>query len=242
MAHLVRIIKAWLRKNPLTTDPSDYTATIEASGSVTIDDIIEELKEDGMELHPETVKDVVTRFNKKCIDLILRGYFVSNGLVHMHASIKGVFHNNVWNPNVNSIYVTISQGKDLRDAITETTVEILGEHPDPSAIFTLTDLSTGATDGTITQKFNAEIKGTHIKVTGDDPDCGVYFFNEGSQTDYKLSTEFIVMNDPSRVLILVPEDLHPDTYQLRIVTQFTGSNKKLKHTRTVVYPLPVTVL
>ncbi|MDR1459172.1 MAG: hypothetical protein LBI60_03055, partial [Bacteroidales bacterium] len=59
MAHLIRVIKAWLRKNHLTADPSDYVATVESSGSVTIDDIIEELKKDGMELNPATVKDVI---------------------------------------------------------------------------------------------------------------------------------------------------------------------------------------
>jgi hypothetical protein len=241
MATIVREIKAWLKENRLTSDPSDYTATVDSAGSVTMDDIIEELKQDGMELNPATVKDVITRYNNKCIDLVLLGYSVNTGLVHMRACIRGVFHNNVWDAKIHSIYVTISQSKMLRDAIAQVIVKILGVHPEPIAIYTLTDLFTGSTDGTVTRRFNAEIKGTYIEITGDDPECGIYLFNEGRQTDYKLPNEYIVLNEPSRILILIPEDLEPETYQLRIVTQYMKSNKKLKQPRSVVYSLPVIV-
>jgi hypothetical protein len=110
------------------------------------------------------------------------------------------------------------------------------------AIFSLTDLMTGKNDGTVTRKFNAEIKGSYIKIAGLDPACGVYFRNEDWQIDYKLPNEYIVVNDPSRILILIPEELEPNEYELRIVTQFSKGRHKLKNTRSVIYPLPVTVL
>jgi hypothetical protein len=195
-----------------------------------------------MELNPATVKDVVTRFNKKCIDLLLQGRNVSNGLVHMRLSIKGVTYDRTWDKERNPIHVVISQSKELREAIADTEVEIMGEHPDPMAIYTVTDLSTAKIDGTITRRFNAEIKGTYIKVVGDDPACGIYFHNEDRQIDYKLPEVNIVVNDPSKILILVPEELAPDMYELRIVTQFTGAKKTLKATRSVTYHIPVMVL
>jgi hypothetical protein len=239
---MLRKIKAWLRKNHLTPDQSDNYIVPESFGSVTTDDIIEELKNDGMELNPATVKDVITRFNKKCIDLLLRGHHVSNGLVHMRLSIKGLAYDRTWDKERNPIHVTISQSKDLREAIADTVVEIMGEHPDPMAIYTVTDLSTAKIDGTITRRFNAEIKGTYIKVVGNDPDCGIYFHNEERQIDYKLQDVNIVMNDPSKILILVPEDLDADMYELRIVTQFTGAKKMLKAPRSVTYHIPVMVI
>jgi hypothetical protein len=207
-----------------------------------VTDIIEELKREGMELNPATVLDVITRFNNMCINMVMQGQHVNNGLVHMHPSIKGLFFDKIWNPKTNSVYISISQGKELREAIAETKVEILGEHPDPTTIFTLTDLSTGTSDGTVTRKFNAEVKGTYIKVTGDDPTCGVYFSNEDWQIDYKLPNEYIVLNEPSRILILIPEGLEPNTYEMRIVTQYASSGKHLKKPRSVEYQLPVTVL
>jgi hypothetical protein len=209
---------------------------------MTVDDIIEELVEDGMELNPATVKDVITRFNKKSMDSLLRGYRVSNGLVHMHITVGGVFYNKIWNADQNSVYVAISQSKELRQTVANADVEILGEHPNPMAIFTLTDLSTKLTDGSITRRFNVEIKGTYIKVAGDDPACGIYFRNEDRQIEYKLPDEYLVLNEPSRLLILVPENLEPDSYELRVVTQYTNSKQQLKTTRSATYKLPITVI
>jgi hypothetical protein len=236
-----RVIKAWLRKSHLRGKSTGYFATIESAGSVGLDEIIEELQKDGLELNPATVKDVATRLNQKCTDLLLQGLHVNNGLVHMHPSIKGIFQNRIWSSK-NSVHISISQGKELREAVAETKVEILGEHPDPTAIFTLTDLSTGMTDGTLTRKFNAEVKGTYIRIAGTDPDCGIYFRNDDWQIDYKLPNEYIVLNDPSRVLILIPEELEPNTYEMRIVTQYSRAKQLLKNSRSVIYQLPVTIL
>jgi hypothetical protein len=237
-----RIIKAWLKKNHLSPDPADYYITLESFGSSTVDDIVEELKNDGMELNPATVKDVITRFNNKCIDLLLQGRNVSNGLVHMRLSIKGITYDKTWDRKRNPIHLVISQSKDLREAIADTIVEIMGEHPEPTAIYTVTDLSTGKVDGTITRRFNAEIKGTYIRVVGDDPACGIYFYNEERQEEYKLENVNIVLNDPSKILILVPEELEPRTYELRIVTQFTHGGILLKNPRTIAFSIPVTVI
>jgi hypothetical protein len=237
-----RKVKAWFRKNHLTEDPSDAIVVIESLGSMVPDEIIEELKKDGMELKPETVKDVITRYNNKCIDLVLQGHNVNTGLVYLHISPKGVVYNKKWDPERNSIHVTVSPSKELRETVAEVEIEIMGEHPDPMAIYSVTDLSTGKTDGTVTCKFNAEIKGSHIKIAGDNPDNGIYFRNEERQIDYKLQDVNIVVNDPSKVLILIPEDLEPGTYEMRIVTQFTGNKKTLKNARSITYFLPITVI
>jgi hypothetical protein len=125
-----------------------------------------------MELKPETALDVITRFNRKCIDLALSGYNVSTGLVHMKAAVKGVAYDKTWNPERNRLHIAISQGLELRTAVAETTVEIMGMHPDPIALYGITDLSTGKTDGSVTPGFNAEVKGTYIRITGKDESCG----------------------------------------------------------------------
>jgi hypothetical protein len=205
------------------------------------DDIIAELKKDGMELKPETVKDVVTRYHNKSLDLLLQGYHVNDGLVYMHASVKGALYDKTWNPEKNHIHVAIAQGAEMRKAIAETSVEIIGEHPEPIAIYSITDLMTKKTDSTITQGFNAEIKGTYIKVTGDKPECGIHFRSIASQTDYAVNPEYISVNEPSRIIIIVPPSIPKDIYELRITTQFTGANKMLKEPRTVIFSTHVTV-
>jgi hypothetical protein len=239
MAHK---LKAWLVKNNLTPDPTDFAGMVESFGSIGAEGLIDELVNEGMELKRETVLDVVTRYNRKCVDMALRGYNVNTGLVHLHATIKGVFHNKTWNPEANSLYVSVSQGAELRKAVAETSVEIMGEHADPIALFGITDMNTGKTDGTVTRGYNAEIKGTYIKVVGDDSTVGVYLRNTETGTDVKLPATNIVLNEPSRLLLLIPEPLATGDYELRVVTQFTGANKTLNHPRIATLAVNVQVV
>jgi hypothetical protein len=173
--------------------------------------------------------------------LVLSGYNVNTGIVYMHAAVKGVFYDKTWNPDRNHLHVAISQGTDLRAAVAETSVEIMGEHPDPIALFSITDLSTGKTDGSITRGFNAELKGTYIKIAGADESCGIYLRNVDTADDIKLEPQYIAVNDPSRILFIAPATLDAGTYELRVVTQFTGSNKTLKQPRSVTLGYHVTV-
>ncbi|MDR1097245.1 MAG: DUF4469 domain-containing protein, partial [Tannerella sp.] len=217
-----RKMKAWLKKNPLTPNENDFTILIESFGSVNLEEIIEALRADGMELKPETVLDVVTRFNKKCIDLALNGHTVSTGLVYMKAAVKGAAYDKTWNPERNRLHIAISQGLELRKAVAETTVEIMGEHPDPIALYGITDLSTGKTDGSVTPGLNAELKGTYIRITGKEESCGLFMRNIDTSSDpIRIEPQYIAINDPSRILFVIPAYLTAGTYELHIVTQFT---------------------
>ncbi|GHT23758.1 hypothetical protein FACS189430_07540 [Bacteroidia bacterium] len=236
------ILKAWLVKNNLTPDPSDFAGLVESFGSIAVEGLIDELVKEGMELKRETVMDVVTRYNRKCVDMALRGYNVNTGLVHLHATIKGVFHNKTWNPDENSLHISISQGAELRKAAAATTVEIIGEHADLIALFGITDVSTGATDGTLTRGFNAEVKGTYIKIAGDDESCGVYLRNHETGEDFQFPVANIALNEPSRLLLLIPPTMDEGTYELRVTTQYMSNNKFLKTPRSAVFSAPLTLV
>ena len=236
-----RKLKAWLQRNPLTADESDFTAVVESFGSIAPSGVIKELVAEGMELKPETVLDVVTRYNRKCIEMVLRGYSVNAGIVLMRPIVKGAFYDKTWNPDRNRLYVSITQGADLRAAVAETTVDIMGEHPDPMALFNITDLSTGSTVGTITRGFNAELKGTYIKVAGDNPACGIYFRNMDTTVETKLDPQYISINDPSRILIIVPATLAEGVYELRITTQFSN-HALLNQPRSISLPYMVEIV
>jgi hypothetical protein len=236
-----RKLKGWLKPNPLTDDETDFQVVIESFGSIAPKGIIEELVTEGMELKPETVLDVVTRYNRKCIEFVTRGYSVNTGIVSMRPVVKGVFYDKKWNPEEHKLYVAVNQGAELRAAMEATTVEIMGEHPDPIALFGITDLSTGKTDGTLTRGFNAELKGTYIKVTGDDNDCGIYLRNTETAAVTKLEERFIAVNDPSKVMIIVPQTLDAGSYELHLFTQYTVGSKLLNSPRSTNLPFNVEI-
>ncbi len=238
---MAKNLNAWLRRNLLTADPNDFMAVPVTTGSIGISEIVDELVREGLELKRETVIDVVTRFNRKTAEMVTGGYNVSNGLVHIRPVIRGAFYNKTWNPEVNSLVASISPGADLRNAIAGTEVMILGEQPDMIEILSLTDSVTGNTDGTLTKGRNAEIKGSYLKIAGDNPSCGITFTNIATKDVVKLEIADIVLNEPSRLLILVPATLTPGEYELSITTQFTGGNKFLKDPRSASFGLPVII-
>lgn len=234
-------LNAWLRLNHLTEDKSDYMAVPVTNGSLTIADIVNDLQREGMEIKAETAIDIITRFNRKAAERVLGGYNVNTGLVYMRPVIKGVFYDRTWNPKTNSVYVAMNQGMELRKAVAETTVEILGEQSEPIAIYSLTDNTTGATDGSLTKGRNAEIKGSYLKVVGEAPAVGITFRNIDTAEITKLDATDIVLNEPSRLLILVPATLAAGEYELTVTTQFTVSGKQLKQPRSVTFSEPVVI-
>jgi hypothetical protein len=233
-------LKAWLRKNFFDAGKKGFFVEIESLGSIDPDGIIEALKTDGMELKPETVRDVVTRYNRKCLDLSLRGYNVNTGLVYMKVRARGVTESNAWDPQRNRLHMSISQGTDIEAALAESSVEIMGEHPDPAALYGVTDLTTDKTDGSVTPGFNVELKGTYIKIVGRDEACGLYLRNTDTAEEIKLEPKYITVNGPSRIMFIFPATLSAGIYELRIETQYT-SNKTLKHPRTITLGQHLTV-
>ncbi|MBT0550325.1 DNA-binding domain-containing protein [Riemerella anatipestifer] len=236
-------LKAWLRPNLLTKDdPNDFVAVPLLGGSLGITEIIEALKKEGMEIQTETAVDIITRFNRKASELVLNGYSVNTGLVYMRPAIKGVFYDKTWDKEKHSVYVNVNQGTDLRKAANDTKVEILGEQSSPMSVFSITDKATGKADGTLTKGKNAEIKGTYIKIDGNDPKNGIVFKNLDNQNEVKLSAEHIVLNEPSRLLILVPTDLEAGNYELSITTQSSKGTTLLKEPRTETLSTPITIV
>ncbi len=235
------ILKARLKKNQLTSDPNDYMASVASSGSVGVDKLIDEIISDGIELKRSTILNIITHFNNKASQKVLSGFNVNTGLVYMRPVIKGVFYNRTWDPEVNSVYISIRQGADLRKEVANTTVEILGEQSDPLEIYSVVNQTTGKTNGTLTKGRNAEIKGSYLKIIGENEACGVTFTNTSTQETTKLDMTDIVLNEPSRLLIFVPATLAAGEYELTVTTQFTGGNNVLKEPRSETYGIPVVI-
>jgi hypothetical protein len=234
-------LNAWIRKNHLTEDPNDYMAVVIKSGSVGVTEIVDELVKEGMELKRETVIDILSRFNRKTAEMVVSGYNVNTGLVYMRPIVTGAFYNKVWNPETNPVYVAINQGVDLRDAIAETTVVILGEQSDPIEILSLTDSTTGKTDGSLTKGRNAELKGSYLKIDGDHPDCGISFRNVANNEITKLAAGDIVLNEPSRLLIMVPATLAAGEYEITVATQYARGKAILNAPRSITFDTPVII-
>ena len=107
-------------------------------------------------------------------------------------------------------------------------------------LYTVTDFSTGKTDGTLTRGFNAELRGTYIKIVGDAAACGLYFVNVETSEAIKLDNRYISVNEPSRLMIIVPATMSAGTYELRVTTQFS-KGATIKKPRSTSLPYAVEI-
>jgi hypothetical protein len=236
------ILKTLLRKNELTPDPNDMIAVVSSMGKIDKSGLIDAVMDEGIELKRETVEDIVTRYNRIAAGFAARGWNVNTGLVYLRAVITGAIWGKKYDPEKNGLYVSATQGPEIRKELVNTEVEILGEKADLINIFQVVNMQTKAADGTLTRNRNAQVEGAYIKVTGDNPAVGVYLENVDSGAEYKFAEEYIVLNNPSKLLLLIPSDLDNGVYRLKVTTQFSSAKQLLVTPRQTVFEQELTVI
>lgn len=227
-------LKGWLVDNAVTADDKeDKILMLESAGSLTMADIIEEMKKEDTGLRTETLEHSLKLFNRVVTDLLLNGFAVNTGLFHAVPQFRGVIENGAWNPEKNSIYVSFTQDKELREAIAETSVNILGDKASGMYISGVKDAATQATDGSMTPGRNFIVTGRLLKVAGGEEGVGITLTPEGDASPVVIEPDMLAVNNPSQLVFLIPAELPSGIYTLTITTQYTGGDKFLKAPRSV---------
>lgn len=225
-------LKGWLVDNAVTVDnKEDKILMLESAGSLTLEDILSAMKKEDTGLREETIEHAVKLYHRVLSDLILSGYSVNTGLFRAVPQFRGVVDGGQWDQKKNSIYVSFTQDKDLREAIAQTSVNILGEKRDAMYIIGGEDAATRATDGMATAGRNYTLNGRLIKVAGDNEAVGITLTNAAGKVT-KLPDDMLVVNNPSQLIILLPSDLTDGDYTLTVTTQYSGTNTLLKNPRS----------
>lgn len=230
---MLNTLKGWLTDNSVTTDnKDDKILLLESSGKVGLEQIYKEMKEEDTGLRMETIVHVVTLFLRVVMRLILNGYSVNTGIFRAVAQFVGVVEKGQWNPATNSVYVSFTQEKLLREEIAKTKVEILGTKANVMYILEVEDRKTGLKDGTATPGRNFFVRGSHLKVVGSNPAVGVTLTDSTGNVT-KLVDDELSINKPSELTLLLPAGLKDDTYTLTVCTQYSQSAQLLKEPRSV---------
>ena len=235
-------LRAWLKANRLTADPSDYTAVPDLNGTYNVRSIVDALQMEGMEIQAETAVDIITRFNRKAAEFVTGGYSVNTGLVVMQPRIRGKFtESETYTPGKHRVYISVQQGVELRKATQQATVELQGVLQSGISVRYVKDVSTDKTDGTVTRGKNVIIGGYYLKLAGDDPSVGVTLTNKATSTATRLADKDIVRNTPSELLVLIPDSLPAGKYELSVTSQYASGSKFLKTPRTATYKGEITI-
>ena len=126
---------------------------------------------------------------------------------------------------------------EMRNALKEVSVEVLGVKDGGAFIGLVTDTSNGLTDGTITANEDILIEGDKLKIVLENEEAeigslGVFFVDVlGNVTQV---TRRLTQNDPKKIIARVPH-LQSGEYTLRVITRYTSGNNLLKEPRTIDY-------
>lgn len=226
-------INGQLMDNTVTKDNTEDVILVPVSiGAADEERIISEMMAEDSGLRRETILHVHELEKRVVKRLLMSGYSVNAGLYYASTSFRGVIENSAWNPQKNSITVNFQMGADLRQAIKNTTVNIIGEKGAAIYIGGVADAATRAQDATATAGRAFTLTGRNLRVAGTAEGVGITLTSE-SGTVTRVTDDLFVVNDPSKVIFIIPATLADGTYRLRLTTQYGGGNRLLKSVRSV---------
>lgn len=223
-------IDAFLQDNSLTTDNTQDVYAVPASKEPADEErILAEMKAEDTGLRRETLLHVFELEKRVIKRLLLSGHAVNTGLYHASVAFRGLVKNSQWNPDENQIVVNFNPGADLREAIRQTQVNILGAKPAGISVTGVQDVATKADNASATAGRAFTLTGRNIRIAGDDPAVGLTLIAEGG-TETPVTADLWVINNPSTVTFIIPAGLEAGTYTLRLTTQFSGHSTTLLKT------------
>ena len=224
-------LKGWLTgSNLITGKKGDQLLRLEPAGNLTLADVFDEMRKEDTGLRMETIEHAVRLFNRVVAGLVMKGYSVNTELFRALPQCRGVIENGQWNPEKNSIRVSFLQDKEIREAIAETSVHILGEKGGVMYVTGGEDTATHAKDGTATAGRTYILRGRMIKIAGDHESVGLTLTGaDGAVT--RIAADMVTINHPTQIVFLLPAGLAEGSYTLTIATQYSGTRFFLKTPR-----------
>ena len=225
-------ISLQIKDNTITSqDPFDKLFEVFPQGTLSQDAIIEEIIETlGGDSH--YIKRVLLKEKQIIKRALMMGQHVSNELFNARMLCRGVVYDGRWNPQVNSLYINFQQSKELREALDNLSIRVIGEKQESRYISSCRSLSAERNEGQVLAGDSVEILGKNIKVVGSHPSVGIELINKNGN-NIRIAENKIIVNKPSKLILLLPNDLPEGTYTLVITTQYSPGSTLLKNPRII---------
>ena len=168
---------------------------------------------------------------------IANGASIDFGLVHLNLGVEGIFigDNAKWDGAAHKLKITASPTARLRSFIKGVAINVRGMATVGVVVNTVTDVTTGEVNASITPGGAVNITGSKMKIAGDNPACGIALTNEADGTVTLIAATAIAINEPAKITFVAPAALPAGDYKLSITTQFSNSTQLLKEPRSYVF-------
>lgn len=220
------------------TPPDAHLFRVLPSNTTNLQRIIDEMMKESASVPREVVELVLKNERMTMKRLLVSGWRINDELFDAMVQARGLTYNGEWDPQVNSLYVNFQQGKELREALKDVEVVVAGKRQMPFYISGCWDQATGRTDFVATAGRCFTLAGKNLKVMGTHPSVGITLTNEAGEC-IRIGEECMVVNWPSKLRFIIPEDMPEGEYELRVTTQSSSGTHLLKAPRSVSHSLRV---
>lgn len=225
----------------ITGRKGDRSGRVMSTGSMTIEDIITLAAKRRSDISPEVMLAVYRILRAIALEEVCNSKRVEFGLTHNGLFVDGVFIGDhpVWDKTKHRLYLSATAAADVREAIAQAEVEIVGMASSGLYVNTLTDVTSGEVNKCITPGGGVNLSGVKIKIVGDSTGIGIHLTEINTSAVTTIPMTSILVNEPSKISFIVPKELPAGDYKLSITTQF-NPNILLKDPRTYIFDYVLT--
>lgn len=209
-----------------------------------LEDLIRTAVSRRTDLNAETLRASYNILKDIALEKLTSGSSVEFGMGYYGLGVNGVFisDNAQWDTSKHNLAVRVTPSAELRKAVKATSVKVRGMASSGAYINTVTDVASGEENSRLTPGGAVNLTGSKIKITGDAPGTGIFLTNQETGETTEVASNFIPINEPSKITFVVPAGLPAGDYKLGITTQFTSSNKLLNEPRTCTFDYVLAVI
>lgn len=238
LSMILHRIRVKLYPNYLQNVEGMYIARTNNERTLDIEDICTVMKtRSGFTGKYEDLLEHVRQYYEEVAYQLCDGYAVTNGYYTVHPNVGGTFDsvNEAHDREKHPITFRFGARAKLRKLAMEIEVEVESIADGAGFIDMFIDYEEDSTNSLFVPGNQFAIRGSKIKVEGDDPNIGVFFVPEDDPSGAVKMTR-LAQNNPSMITGIAPATGHQYN-RIEIRTQYSGAGGKfLKTLRTIISP------
>lgn len=202
-----------ITSNPLSPDKPVFR--VYSAGTANLQRIIKEIMSYNPGISRETIAYSLALERKAIRHLLKLGMRVNNELFEAEIQARGPARTGRWDPENNSLYIDFRQAEEILDVLEE--VDVWRQ---------VIPVSVGKDRATEQIDFSAvpmnciQLTGQNIKLAGSHPSVGITLTNGRGERFY-ISKAQLILNQPSKLMFFVSENMSKGNYMLKIITQYS---------------------
>jgi hypothetical protein len=232
-------LEYYIQQNPLTDDPDDFKAQVINSRYYSQDEIVDRILKKGCTLNRGALNEAFGLWLEAVAEILAEGDGIDTKAVIIHEGVKGVFRADGHSDNAEA-HAIVHLGTVLAAALKQAKLRRVAPPQTGTVIENITDMQTQAANRLLSPGGVVKVAGEKVKLAGDDPAVGLYFVNTADGTETKTPSASIVENTQGHILAVIPA-LAAGTYQVKLVTQFSGGGNPSVAPKVVVFNKPLAV-